>query len=42
MLKEQELIAKAKAGKLIEKPEPKDKPQDLRQFDVLWIIPTIW
>ncbi len=32
--KEQELIAKAKAGKLIEKPEPKDKPQDLRQFDV--------
>jgi biotin carboxyl carrier protein len=32
--KEEELIAKAKAGKLIEKPEPKDKPQDLRQFDV--------
>ncbi|HOS07799.1 MAG TPA: pyruvate carboxylase subunit B [Candidatus Cloacimonas acidaminovorans] len=32
--KEQELIAKAKAGKLIEKREPKDKPQDLRQFDV--------
>ena len=32
--KEQELIAKAKAGKLIEKPEPQEKPQDLRQFDV--------
>ena len=32
--KEEELIAKAKAGKLIEKPEPQEKPKDLRQFDV--------
>jgi len=32
--KEEELINKAKAGKLIEKTEPKEKPQDLRQFDV--------
>lgn len=32
--KEEELIAKAKAGKLIEKPVPKEKPKDLRQFDV--------
>ena len=32
--KEEELINKAKSGKLMEKPEPKEKPQDLRQFDV--------
>ncbi len=32
--KEEDLINKAKAGKLIEKTEPKEKPQDLRQFDV--------
>lgn len=31
---EQELIAKAKAGKLIEKPEAPAKPEDARQFDV--------
>lgn len=31
---EQALIAKAKAGKLIEKPEAPDKPEDARQFDV--------
>ena len=36
--KEEELINKAKAGKLIEKTEPKEKPQDLRQFDVMWMI----
>lgn len=32
--KEEELIAKAKAGKLVEKPEAPAKPEDLRQFDV--------
>lgn len=32
--KEQELIEKAKAGKLIEKPEAPAKPEDARQFDV--------
>ncbi len=31
---EEELIAKAKAGKLIEKPAAPAKPEDLRQFDV--------
>ncbi|MCB5278106.1 MAG: pyruvate carboxylase subunit B [Candidatus Cloacimonetes bacterium] len=31
---EQELIAKAKAGKLIEKPDAPEKPEDVRQFDV--------
>jgi pyruvate/oxaloacetate carboxyltransferase len=31
---QQELIAKAKAGKLIEKPEAPAKPEDARQFDV--------
>jgi pyruvate/oxaloacetate carboxyltransferase/biotin carboxyl carrier protein len=31
---EQDLIAKAKAGKLIEKPEAPAKPEDARQFDV--------
>lgn len=31
---EEELTAKAKAGKLIEKPEAPAKPEDLRQFDV--------
>ncbi|MDD3534689.1 MAG: pyruvate carboxylase subunit B [Candidatus Cloacimonetes bacterium] len=31
---ENELIAKAKAGKLIEKPEAPAKPEDARQFDV--------
>jgi len=31
---EQELCGKAKAGKLVEKPEAPAKPDDLRQFDV--------
>jgi pyruvate carboxylase subunit B len=31
---EEELIAKAKAGKLVEKPEAPAKPEDARQFDV--------
>ena len=31
---EKELIAKAKAGKLVEKPEAPAKPADARQFDV--------
>lgn len=31
---EEELCAKAKAGKLVEKPEAPAKPEDLRQFDV--------
>ncbi|MFA7543039.1 MAG: biotin/lipoyl-containing protein, partial [Candidatus Cloacimonadaceae bacterium] len=31
---ENELIAKAKAGKLVEKPEAPAKPEDARQFDV--------
>jgi pyruvate/oxaloacetate carboxyltransferase/biotin carboxyl carrier protein len=32
--REEELCAKAKAGKLIEKPEAPAKPEDLREFDV--------
>lgn len=32
--KQEELIAKAKTGKLVEKPEAPAKPEDLRQFDV--------
>ncbi|GAB1365282.1 sodium-extruding oxaloacetate decarboxylase subunit alpha [Candidatus Cloacimonadaceae bacterium] len=32
--KQEELVAKAKAGKLIDKPNAPAKPEDLRQFDV--------
>ncbi len=32
--KQDELVAKAKAGKLVEKPEAPAKPEDLRKFDV--------
>lgn len=31
---EEELVAKAKAGKLVEKPEAPAKPEDIRSFDV--------